>query len=43
MGTPRIVTNNSIIINESCIWHKWVNSLEEYKGVKKTIWLFRSL
>ncbi|MGG7059661.1 hypothetical protein ACQPUZ_15435 [Clostridium tertium] len=35
-GTPRIVTNNTIIVNESCMkWHKWVNSLEEYKERRK--------
>lgn len=35
-GTPRIVTNNSIVINESCMkWHKWVNSLEKYKELRK--------
>lgn len=35
-GTPRIVTDNTIIINESCMkWHKWVKSLEEYKELRK--------
>ena len=35
-GTPRVVTDNTIIINESCMkWHKWVNSLEEYKDLRK--------
>lgn len=35
-GTPRIVTDNTIIVNESCMkWHKWINSLEEYKELRK--------